>query len=158
MPKRPWVSGPSPRYYKWERERSAVAIKIEYLAETEKIGPQYVLRPENALEMRFLTIWRDIGLHPDIMFRVVGFEGIEKEVAGQPANPVAGLKLQAQRKDGKAPRAAELRKQSLDKLLDPSQPTPRKQSRRSNVVGQQSSSRGMRVTPTGKRTSIVEER
>ena len=130
-------------------------MRIEFLPETEKVGPQYILRPESAVEMRFLTIIRDIGLTPDIVFRVVGQEQLEKPVAGQPSNPVGALTLQAQRKDGKAPRAAELRKKSLDKLLDPAQPTPRKQSAKT-TVGQQSSARGMHAIQAGKRTSIIE--
>lgn len=132
-------------------------MKIEYEAETAEHGPGYLLRPEGSGdEQRFLTILCELAQRPDVIVRVVGAKRSDKNLPGQPPNPVDMLKIRIEKRDGSAPRAAELLAAERAALLDPTKPTPRKASVRTTSAVRNARNRGLRVVRDGRHVVIEE--
>lgn len=132
-------------------------MKIEFEAETSEHGPGYLLRPEGSgEEQRWLTILCDLAQRPDIILRVVGAKRSEKSIPSQPPNPVDMLKIRLEKRDGSAPRAAELLAAERAAILDPSRPTPRRESVRRTTAVSNARNRGLRIVRDGKHL-IIEE-
>lgn len=121
-------------------------MKIEYEAETSEHGPFYYLIPEGAGdEQRFLTTLAEIAQRPDICIRVVGSRRSSMAIPGQASNPVLKLKIVIERRDGTAPRAAELLKKEMASLLDPTKRAKKQQSHGRTDAVRRAQDRNMRV-------------
>jgi hypothetical protein len=135
-------------------------MKFEYIAETPKQGPKYIMRATDPTgeEMRFLTILRDLANKPGLVIRVVGAEVAPAPLVGQPPNPVTALSIIIEKKDGSAPRAAELLAAERAKLLDPSQPVPRGQEHSTTEHVRDARRKHMRIVQReGGKGTVVEE-
>jgi len=90
-------------------------VKIEFLGPPPGNAPEevrYVLRAETPVEMRFLTILRDVGENAYTHIRIAGHEKLGRQSQGLPQDPVAGLALQIVKK----PASPKMRG---DNVLDP---------------------------------------
>jgi len=90
-------------------------VKVEFLGPTpgghsEEV--RYVLRAETPVELRFLTILRDVGENSYTHIRVAGHEKLGRQSQGLPQDPVAALALQVVKK----PASPTMK---VDNVLDP---------------------------------------
>jgi hypothetical protein len=124
-------------------------MKIEYEAETHDHGPWYYLTAGVEVtpgdEMRWLTILCDIAQRPDIVIRVIGAKRSNKAIPGQPSNPVLKLKIVIERRDGTAPRSAELLRKEVEALLDPTKRVKKQQSTGRTDAVKRAQDRNMRI-------------
>jgi len=91
-------------------------LRIEFFSVdvSRNLGPRYILRPENKVEQRFLTILRDAMLGEPNRLRFIGSENMEGDIQGMPHRPVLAASLCIETLDGKVP--PEFASPSLDKL------------------------------------------
>ena len=135
-------------------------MKFEYLPETSKKGPVYIMTADDPTgeEMRFLTILRDLANKPGVVIRVVGGETAPGAIPGQPPNPVTRLSIIIEKADGSAPRAAELLEAERAQILDPKKPVPRSQGWPTTDHIRDARNKNMRVVQRpGGRGTVVEE-
>lgn len=78
-------------------------MRFEYLPGSADAGtgPQYIVRPENQEEQRFLTILRDVAMNPTAVLRIGGTENLGRNLVGLPPQPVVGMKLILEDRAGK---------------------------------------------------------
>ncbi len=135
-------------------------MRFEYIPETPQQGPKYYMTANDPTgeEMRFLTIIRDLANKPGVVIRVVGAETAPTSLPGQPPNPVTRLSIIIEKRDGSAPRAAELLQAEREALLDPKKPVPTSKGWGRTDHVRSAQSKNMRVVqhPGGKGT-VVEE-
>lgn len=126
-------------------------MRIEYIPESKSNGPKYVLRPTSQEEQRFLSILRDVGLSPEVVFRVVGVEQMDKDVSGMPPKPVVAMAIEIEMRDGSKYSTPGRRNPS-----DPNVPTDRKADR--EAVGVRSDGVNTTIIRQGENQVVQEQR